>query len=273
MKPIPELRSPRRNRPGRRLARRWRPLRLATFAMLGLAALGRASAAAPADFVVVVNAGNPATGLSVAELSQMFLQKTPRWPSGEKVMAVDLTEDSPAREAFSKAILDRPTSAVKAYWQKMIFSGRDVPPPEKTSSADVLAFVRSNPGGIGYVPAGTDLPSGVRALQVTDLGGAAGGEEQVYTLEAGMTLPEPIVKPEPAYTDAARRARIEGTVTVEATIDKQGNVVGAKVLEALPMGLDRSALTAVRKWKFKPATRNGQPVAVKYVLSVKFSLQ
>jgi ABC-type phosphate transport system substrate-binding protein len=42
-----------------------------------------------------------------------------------------------------------------------------VPPPEKASPTEVLAYVRANPGGIGYVPAGTALPDGVKALKVT----------------------------------------------------------------------------------------------------------
>ena len=55
---------------------------------------------------------------------------------------------------------------MKSYWQKMIFSGRDVPPPEKGSPDEVVAFVRSHGGGIGYVPAGTVLGAGVKVLVV-----------------------------------------------------------------------------------------------------------
>ncbi|MBV8202717.1 MAG: hypothetical protein JOZ15_19035 [Acidobacteria bacterium] len=123
--------------------------------------------AAAADFVVVINAANPQASLSTAEVSNMFLQKTHKWESGERVKAVDLPETSPARASFSQAIHGRATAAVKAYWQRMIFSGLDAPPPEKPSAAEVLAYVRANPGGIGYVPAGTPLGEGVKALKVT----------------------------------------------------------------------------------------------------------
>ncbi len=258
------------DRPPRRAS--WPRVLAACGALLALGALVLA-AAPDATFVVVVNAANPVESLSAAELSQIFLQKTPQWPSGAKVMAVDLTEDAPAREAFSKAIHDRSTAAVKAYWQKMIFSGRDVPPPEKATANDVLAFVRGNPGGIGYVPAGTALPSGVRAVRVAGLPAAAAGEMEVLTFDTSMTRPEPVYRPNPGYTDAARRARVEGAVILLATIDKEGNVVDARVTHALPFGLDSAALQAVKKWKFKPATRNGQPVAVYYELTVNFTLQ
>lgn len=147
--------------------RRRVPAVFALAAILALAAGAPRPSAAAADFIVVINAGNPQAALPAAEVSKMFLQKTPRWQSGARVMAVDLPEESPARASFSKMIHERSTAAVKAYWQKMIFSGRDVPPPEKTSAAEVLAYVRANPGAIGYVPAGTPLPDGVKALRVT----------------------------------------------------------------------------------------------------------
>jgi len=136
-------------------------------ALLALAAGTPLPAAAAADFVVVVNTANQQAALPAAEVSNMFLQKTHQWQSGERVRPVDLPEASPARESFSKAVHGRSTAAVKAYWQKMIFSGIDLPPPEKRSAAEVLAYVHDHPGGIGYVPAGTQLPEGVKALQVT----------------------------------------------------------------------------------------------------------
>ncbi len=85
--------------------------------------------------------------------------------------------------------------------------------------------------------------------------------------------PEKIVYPSPQYTEIARKARIQGVVIVEAIIDKEGNVTNVKVLKGLPMGLDQSAVDAVKRWKFKPATLNGKPVAVIYNLTVNFQLQ
>jgi ABC-type phosphate transport system substrate-binding protein len=133
---------------------------------LAAAPLSGAPRAAAGDFMVVVNAANPQQSMPAAEISRLFLRKSTLWGSGERVMAVDLLEDSPVREKFSKAIHERSASAVKAYWQKMIFSGRDVPPPEKYSVAEVLAYVRANSGAIGYVADDTPLPPGVKVLKV-----------------------------------------------------------------------------------------------------------
>ncbi len=143
------------------------PAILGLAAVLALTAGTPRPAAAAADFVVVTNGANPQAALSAADVSNLFLQKTRKWESGERVKAVDLPETSATRESFSRAVHGRSTAAVKAYWQRMIFSGIDVPPPEKPSAAEVLAYVRANPGAVGYVPAGTPLPEGVKALRVT----------------------------------------------------------------------------------------------------------
>jgi|HubBroStandDraft_3_1064219.scaffolds.fasta_scaffold00909_5 ABC-type phosphate transport system substrate-binding protein len=141
-----------------------RRLLLPVLLLLGAGGSPPATGAEP--YVVVVNAANPVTALPAEEVSRFFLHKSDRWPNGTKVTAVDLVEDSPARDAFSRVIHQRSTSAVKAYWQRLIFSGRDVPPPEK-SNAEALSFVRSNLGAIAYVASGTPLGDGVKALRVT----------------------------------------------------------------------------------------------------------
>src|SRR5437773_118001 len=79
--------------------------------------------------------------------------------------------------------------------------------------------------------------------------------------------------PTPVHTEVARRARIEGIVIIEAVIDRDGNVTEARVLKPLALGLSDAALDAVRKWKFKPGTMNGQPVAVYYNLTVTFRVE
>jgi len=75
------------------------------------------------------------------------------------------------------------------------------------------------------------------------------------------------------YTEVARKARVAGIVIIEAIIDRNGTVTDARVIKPLPMGLDQQALEAVKKWKFKPGTLNGQPVPVVYNLTVNFRLQ
>lgn len=87
-----------------------------------------------------------------------------------------------------------------------------------------------------------------------------------------VKAPRVLARPQPAYNEVARRARIQGIVILEAVIDKQGNVERVKVIRGLPMGLTESAVDAVKKWKFRPGTLNGQPVDVIFNLTVNFRL-
>ena len=119
-------------------------------------------------FVVVVNDQNTAEAVPRTVVSRFFLKKVARWENGATVLPVDLPANSPIRDAFSREVLSKSVSSIKAYWQQQIFSGRDVPPPEKGDDAAVLEFVQSNANAIAYVSAGTMLPRGVKELTVTN---------------------------------------------------------------------------------------------------------
>ncbi len=136
-------------------------------AALALALGGAPAPAAGAEgFEVIVNAANPTPSLPAAQVSRFFLHREVKWPAGAQVEPVDLPEDSPVRDAFSHAIHAKTTAAIKAYWQRLIFSGKDVPPPEKPA-AEAVRFVRSDVGAIAYVAPGTPLGAGVKVLKVT----------------------------------------------------------------------------------------------------------
>ena len=79
----------------------------------------------------------------------------------------------------------------------------------------------------------------------------------------------------PIYTEPARKARIEGVVILQLTIDRQGRVLDVKVLRGLPMGLTEAAIDAARKQRFKPAYRasTGRPVDCLYTITVQFKIQ
>lgn len=92
-------------------------------------------------------------------------------------------------------------------------------------------------------------------------------------LGAGITPPVKLVFPQPRYTEEARQARIQGTVILQAVIDREGNVGEVLIIKGLPLGLDDSAIETVQNWKFKPALRGAEPVAVYLNLMINFSLQ
>jgi len=117
------------------------------------------------SFRVIVNPANPASALSEAEVSRLFLKKTVSWPTGAPVQPVDQERTSDVRRAFSVEIHGKDADAVVSYWQTLVFSGRDTPPPVKASDASVVEFVRANPGAVGYVSESADV-AGVKTLTV-----------------------------------------------------------------------------------------------------------
>ena len=119
-------------------------------------------------FIVVVNEENTVSAMPRALVSRFFLKKVSRWESGVVAQPVDLPANSPVREAFTRTVLSKSVASVKAYWQQQIFSGREVPPPEKASDDAVLEFVRTTPSAIAYVSPSSTLPRGVRVIDIAD---------------------------------------------------------------------------------------------------------
>ena len=117
-------------------------------------------------FKVVVNEANPSETISKQQLESLFMKKTGNWSDGQRALPVDQAASSSTRHGFSKVIFGRDVHAIKSYWQRQIFSGRGVPPPEMASDDKVLAFVRANPGAIGYVSSNADVGSGIKVLEI-----------------------------------------------------------------------------------------------------------
>jgi ABC-type phosphate transport system substrate-binding protein len=116
-------------------------------------------------FRVIVNPVNPTTSIDRRFLAEAFLKKTTRWPHDEQIRPVDLEPDSPTRRRFSEDVLKRSVAAVKSYWQQMVFSGQNLPPPELDSDEQVVKFVLRNPGAVGYVSATANI-DGVKVLSL-----------------------------------------------------------------------------------------------------------
>jgi periplasmic protein TonB len=138
-------------------------------------------------------------------------------------------------------------------------------------------------GTVGGVEGGT-----VGGVQGGTLGGTpGGGQGGIGDAPAPPAPPAPPTAPvrvggkisepkkthnvAPAYPEMAKRARVQGTVILEATISPQGKVTDVKVLRGIPM-LDEAALSAVRQWTYTPTMLNGVPVPVIMSVTVNFKL-
>lgn len=96
--------------------------------------------------------------------------------------------------------------------------------------------------------------------------------DQAVAITDEITPPRLSEVATPDYTAEARKKKIEGAVTLLIVVDKKGDVVDAKVVKGLGYGLDENAVLAVKEWKYKPAEKDGAPVAVKMEVSVDFYL-
>jgi len=92
------------------------------------------------------------------------------------------------------------------------------------------------------------------------------------TFQGKVSAPIPLWKPDPGYSDWARRAKLQGTVVLWITIDRDGNVACMRNVRPLGLGLDAKALETVRTWKFQPSTRGDEPVPVRVMAEVSFKL-
>ncbi len=88
----------------------------------------------------------------------------------------------------------------------------------------------------------------------------------------GVSAPVPIFRPEPKYTEEARKAKIQGAVLLSLVVDTDGFTRNIKVVRSLEPTLDQQAIEVVGTWKFQPGQKDGQPVAVQSQIEVSFKL-
>lgn len=129
----------------------------------------------------------------------------------------------------------------------------------------VLSGGPGGPGGIG-----TGCCDGVGPSTGPGFGSGPSG---IYPAgKMGVTVPQVIFNPEPNFSDEARKAKAQGIVLLLVVVGKDGRTYDIRVGQSLGMGLDEKAIEAVNRWRFRPATLNGQPVATQIAVQVDFHL-
>lgn len=94
----------------------------------------------------------------------------------------------------------------------------------------------------------------------------------VQTVPPGWKPPILLRKVEPEYADEARQAKYQGTVMLSVLVDTEGVPTNMRVIRAVGLGLDEKAKEAVAKWRFKPASQDGQPIEMETEVEVSFRL-
>jgi protein TonB len=143
-----------------------------------------------------------------------------------------------------------------------------IPEPLAAPELEIAADEGVEGGVEGGVPGG--VPGGV-------LGGVVGGTgpgtgDEPLRVGGDVKAPQLVNRVEPSYPEAARKARMEGVVILEAIITANGNVEEVKVLKSVNPLLDAAATRAVQQWKYRPATLNGRAVRVYLTVTVTFNL-
>lgn len=144
------------------MRRPWRTALLAV-TLVALATAGRA-----AGFQVLVHESVEGTRISRAVLASIFMKETVKWADGSRIVPVHQSSESPVREAFARQVLDQSLGEQLQFWRRRMATTRILPPASKASDEEVLAFVASKKGAIGYVSAGIEIPPDVKVLTLSE---------------------------------------------------------------------------------------------------------
>lgn len=127
-------------------------------------AMSVGSQPAVADVVAVVSSKSAITTLTKNEVVDIFLGKVSRFPNGVHAVPIDQAEDSAAREEFYAKLAGKSAAQMKAYWAKIIFTGRGQPPQEMRSNAEMKKRIAESPSAIGYLDS-SFVDDSVRVVQ------------------------------------------------------------------------------------------------------------
>jgi len=135
-----------------------------------------------------------------------------------------------------------------------------------------VKLASNGPGGGGGM--GTGYGGGIGSGTGNGYGAGSGGNTGggLYRVGGAVSAPVPLNKVEAEFSDEARRAKYQGVVMVSFIVDTQGRPQNPRVVRALGMGLDEKAIEAVKKYRFRPAMKDGKPVPVEISVEVTFTL-
>jgi hypothetical protein len=104
-----------------------------------------------AELAVVVNARCGVAAMTRNEVINLFFGRTRQFFNGIEAQPVDMLDAHPDRARFYNGLVGKDLSEINAYWSRQVFSGRMQPPVKVGSQEEVLKWVVSHPGGIGFI--------------------------------------------------------------------------------------------------------------------------
>jgi ABC-type phosphate transport system substrate-binding protein len=119
------------------------------------------------ELVVVVSSKSSIVSLSTQQVADIFLAEVGSFPDGSEAIPVDQSVGTPQRNEFYVKVAAKTPPLMKAYWTKLVFTGRGQPPREAGGSAAVRKLVAENPSLIGYIERSA-LDASVRPVLVVN---------------------------------------------------------------------------------------------------------
>ena len=113
--------------------------------------LSLASVPTMADVVAVVSAKSAVVALNKSQLADIFLGRVARFPNGVRAVPIDQADGSVARDEFYLRLAGKSAAQLRAYWSKILFTGRGQPPLTVANSDEVKRRLIGNPAAIGYI--------------------------------------------------------------------------------------------------------------------------
>ncbi|WP_254304061.1 phosphate ABC transporter substrate-binding protein [Shewanella sp. VB17] len=107
---------------------------------------------AVAEVAVIVHPSN-ASDFDASTIKKIFLGKQKSFSNGKTAIVLSVNNSDPVMTEFNQKVMDKSNSQIKAYWSKIIFTGKGTPPQEMASAGEVISSISSNPDSIGYIDA------------------------------------------------------------------------------------------------------------------------
>jgi TonB family protein len=190
------------------------------------------------------------------------LRSSPGWKTGTSVIEFEINRDGTLgelRTAESSGSAGLDGAAAQA-----VTASSPFPPLPGTYPQNSLRLRYR----FGYEqPASADAP-----LCNGPNWGAHSNAMQLTKVESGITAPHPLSNRDPEYSDEARKIRYQSRIRLAGTVDTNGDFTDLCILVPAGAGLDEQAMTAVKAWRFEPATVNGSATPVRIHVEVDFRL-
>jgi ABC-type phosphate transport system substrate-binding protein len=137
-------------------------LRHLSYPLVAIVLLGLANRS-DAEVVVVVSPQNPLVSLTQTEIADIFLGRTGSFSNGRDALPIDQSPDMLAYAEFYTRIAGKSPAQLRAYWSKLIFTGRGQPPREVSGGAEVKRVIASNRNAVGYMDK-SDVDASVKVV-------------------------------------------------------------------------------------------------------------